>query len=415
MTDTQLTSHFNKQFPEANVITDPNIVGPYFEKIKKETGYRSLLGFMTDTRDIPDAGFTVHIDKAEVRNRYDKVKNNAENADQVRADAQQAFDDGKISEEFLFHVRNELDAIDMFETPDDYFEYILLHELHHSSVQREVGESIASLENRVDQAAIAYMRKPREAGKELARDQAMASLRSEQEEVVMQFRAALNSNIMNTIMAGTPADKPIITDGVAYIPMSVAGKFGMKEHPKFKGYARIENGLMGLPFQFYSFALANVNKTVGALAQGQVRNRVAGSAAMMGLAYMTVQVRTPEYIWNEMSVQDKFARTFDMSGIMALYSDLFYTSMHTSLALGGPNISNGILSPKFNKEGSVADGLTGLSGAGPSWGYTMAKGVVKVANGETGEGASDILRNMPFSNLWFWKDQVNQMARAIRE
>ena len=203
----------------------------------------------------------------------------------------------------------------------------------------------------------------------------------------MQFRAALNSGVLNTIMSGTPADKPIITDGVVYIPMSVASKFGMKEHPNYRGYARIENGLLGLPFQFYSFALANVNKTVGALAQGQIRNRAIGSATMMGLAYMSMQLRTPEYIWDEMSAQDKFARTFDMSGIMALYSDLFYTSMHTSLALGGPN----------------------------SWGYTMSKGIIDFASGDYGQASSDIVRNLPFSNLWFLKDQVNQVARGMRE
>ena len=232
------------------------------------------------------------------------------------------------------------------------------------------------------------------------------------EEMVTQFRAALNSGVLNTIMSGTPADKPIITDGIVYIPMSVASKFGMKEHPKFKGYARIENGLMGLPFQFYSFVLANVNKTVGALAQGQIKNRAIGSATMMGLAYMSLQLRTPEYIWNDMSAQDRFARSFDMSGIMALYSDVFYTSMHTSLALGGPNITGGLLSPKFNQQASVADAITGLAGAGPSWGYDTAKGVVNFASGNYGEGGKDIVRNLPFARMWFLKDDVNQITNA---
>ena len=84
--------------------------------------------------------------------------------------------------------------------------------------------------------------------------------------------------------------------------------------------------------------------------------------------------------------------------------------MHTSLALGGPNITNGFLSPKFNQKGSVVDGLTGLSGAGPSWGVEMAKGVVEFSNGEYGQGGRTIVRNLPFSNMWFWKDQVNQMT-----
>ena len=287
---------------------------------------------------------------------------------------------------------------DIFETPRQWSNFVMLHEINHSRFSREsLGfskDQTVEYENAINDLALKDYREAQTIN----------------EETVMQFRAALNSGVLNTIMAGTPADKPIITDGVVYIPMSVASKFGMKEHPKFQGYARIENGLLGLPFQFYSFALANVNKTVGALAQGQVKNRTLGAATMMGLAYMSMQIRTPEYIWDQMSAQDKFARTFDMSGIMALYSDLFYTSMHTSLALGGPNITNGFLSPKFKQEGSVVDGLTGLSGAGPSWGLEMARGVVDFANGEYGEGGRTIVRNLPFSNMWFWKNQVNEMT-----
>ena len=231
-------------------------------------------------------------------------------------------------------------------------------------------------------------------------------------ELVSKYRVALNSGVLNTIMAGTPADKPIITDGVAYIPMNVAVKFGMVEDPKYRGYARIENGLMGLPFQFYSYTLANINKTVTALAHGQVKNRAIGMSTMMGLAYMSLSLRTPDYIWNEMSFRDKMARSFDMSGIMALYSDLFYTGMHTTLALGGPNITGGLVQPKFNQEKSYADAVIGLAGAGPSWAQEVGGGLYQFASGEYGEGAMRVARRLPFANLWFLKDDVNQITRA---
>lgn len=408
----QLTKHFRKEFPEVTIFTDPDIVKPYFANLQESHGFNSLLGFMTDMRDIPDGGFSVHIDKDMVSKRYESIKNDPRNADQIRADAKQALDEGKIEEEYFHHINNELDAIDLFETADDYLEYIMLHELHHSVIMREVDESVASVENRIDQAAIAYMRDKRASGEELARSKALEDLRKEQEELVTVFRSALNSGVLNTIMSGTPADKPIITDGVVYIPMRIAGQFGMKEHSKYRGYARIENGLMGLPFQFYSFVFANVNKTVGALATGQVKNRAIGSATMMGLAYMSLQLRTPDYVWDEMSAQDRFARSFDMSGIMALYSDIFYTSMHTSLALGGPNITGGLLSPKYNQQASVMDAVTGLAGAGPSWGYDMGKAMINFASGEYGEGGKDIVRNLPFARMWFLKDDVNQITNA---
>lgn len=277
-------------------------------------------------------------------------------------------------------------------------EYIKRAELENAAgkIRSLSAEQKAQYENRINQMALEEYR-------------AQQTLN---EETVLNFRSALNSGVLNTIMSGTPADKPIITDGVAYIPMSVARQFGMKEDPKIRGYARIENGLMGLPFQFYSYALANVNKTVGAMAHGQLKNRAIGMTTMLGLAYMSLQIRTPDYIWQDMSWQDKFARSFDMSGIMALYSDLFYTSMHTSLALGGPNITNEFLSPKFPQQPSMIDAVTGFAGAGPSWLSDTASGVYQFANGEYGEGAKAIARQMPFARMWFWKDEVNQITNA---
>lgn len=289
---------------------------------------------------------------------------------------------------------------DIFETPKQWSNFVMLHEIMHSRFSAEdLGFSKSQkveYENRINELALEEYR----------------NQRTINQETVDTFRASLNSGVLNTIMSGTPADKPIITDGVAYIPMSVASKFGMKEDARFRGYARIENGLMALPFQFYSYTLANVNKTVGALATGQVKNRAVGIATMMGLAYLALKLRTPEFAWEQMSWQDRFARSFDMSGVMALYSDLFYTSLHTSLALGGPNITNGLLAPKFPQEPNMLDAITGVAGAAPSWLLDTARGAYAFAEGDYGGGGKTIVRNLPFARLWFLKEDVNQITRA---
>ena len=158
--------------------------------------------------------------------------------------------------------------------------------------------------------------------------------------------------------------------------------------------------------------LANVNKTVGAFAQGQVKNRLIGTTTMLGLGYLSLKLRTKDYAWDEMTWQDKFARSFDNSGLAALYSDLFYTAMHTSLALGGPNITNGIISPKFPQKESMVDAVTGLAGAGPSWVAGTAEGIYEFASGEYGEGAKTVARQLPFARMWFWKDEMNQITRS---
>ena len=410
MSDANLSAHFAQEFEGVTIITDPKIVGDYFARLKDR--YGPLLGFMTDMRDIPNGGFSVHLDRDAIRNRFERLKADKRSGKEIIDDAKERLDRGELAEDMYHHIVNEVNAAGLFEDVDDYFEFILMHELHHSRVNREVGESVASHENRIDNAAIDYIKNQRDAGRQLALEKEIDLVTREQSDLVQDFRSSLNSGVLNTIMSGTPADKPIVTDGVVYIPMSVAKGFGMNEDPQFTGYARIESGLLSLPFQFYSYTLANVNKTVGALATGQVKNRAVGIATMMGLAYLSLKLRTPDYVWEDMSWQDKFARSFDMSGVMALYSDLFYTSMHTSLALGGPNITNGIIGPKFPQQQSVLDAVTGLAGAGPSWAVDVGQGAMSFAFDGDYAGAKTVVRNLPFARLWFWKDEMNQITHA---
>jgi hypothetical protein len=301
------------------------------------------------------------------------------------------------SKAWLNPRKEGIDALpDVFKTPRQWSNFVMLHEVMHSRSRPKKGETNIDYENRINRMALDEWKKQTTIN----------------EETVYTFKSALNSGVLNTIMAATPADKPIINDGIVYIPSHIGEAFGFKKDPKFKGYTRIENGFLGLPFQFYSYMLANVNKTVGAFAQGQVKNRMLGVSAAFGLAYMSLSIRTPDYVWNDMNWRDKFARTFDMSGIGALYSDLFYTGLHTSLALGGPNITNGIISPKFPQEPSMLDAITGIAGAGPSWTADTATGIYEFASGEYGEGARTIVRNLPFARMWFLKDDVNQITRA---
>jgi hypothetical protein len=138
-----------------------------------------------------------------------------------------------------------------------------------------------------------------------------------------------------------------------------------------------------------------------------------GVVAMMAMGYMISSIRTPEYVWDQMSPQDKFGRAFDMSGVAALYSDLFYTTLQTSLALGGPNITGGLMQPRFPQEPNVVDAVTNLTGAASGWTADMIRSANTFASGEYGEGASQFIRNLPFSNLWFLRDDVNQLGRYL--
>lgn len=289
---------------------------------------------------------------------------------------------------------------DIFKTPKQWANFVMLHEINHSRFRPE-DLGIDPLDN------VAYENKINDLALEEYRAQTTINT-----EAADRFRAALNSGVLNTIISGTPADKPIITDGVAYIPIRIAKQFGFKEDARIKGYARIENGFLGLPFQFYSFMFGSVNKTVAAFAHGQIKNRALGSAVMLGLAYMTLKYRTSDATWQKMGIQDKVARTIDTSGLLSLYSDLFYTTMHTTLALGGPNITGGLISPKYKQNKGAADALFSLAGAGPNWAKDLAAGIYSFAAGDYGGGGRDIVRNLPGSNIWFLKGEINQITRG---
>ena len=292
---------------------------------------------------------------------------------------------------------------DAFKTPAEFENFIMMHEIMHTNFSAgklgidltEAG-GVARYENKINELALAEMKRQK----------------GIQQDTIESFRASMNSGIMNTVIMGTPADKPIITDGVAYIPMRIAKTIGMKEDPNFKGYARVENSLIGLPFQFMSYSLGAANKITAAFSQDQIRNKTAGILASLALGYAVLKIKTPDFVWEDMSMQDKFARAVDASGMIALWSDLLYESIAMSGALGGPDPLGGFLQPKYPETDPYAAVIGGVGGAGPSITYDLIQGAYQFTNGDYGEGAKEFTRNLPYMRLWFLRDQMNEITRG---
>ena len=237
-------------------------------------------------------------------------------------------------------------------------------------------------------------------------------------ELQQRFRRSLSSGVLNTIMMATPADRPRLADGVALIPMRIARQFGMKEDPKYKGFARIENGLLSLPFQFYGYTLANINKTIAAYTTGQMKSPLFGTMWMIGLGYLGLELKSmtstgSQRAWENLPMTDKLARAFDYSGVAAIYTDFFYQSMAMSMALTGQNYMEGIVRPKFPEEESYLNALTAVGGAGPSILQQYYEGMNELYEGNYGEGAKDLIRSLPYMRLWFIHGLVNDMTSAL--
>ena len=234
-----------------------------------------------------------------------------------------------------------------------------------------------------------------------------------------KFRVSLNSGIQNTILMGTPADKPIAVDGVFYVNKNLGKMFGLKEDKIVKGYARLESGLGALPFQFYSYSFAALNKVTAGFAHGQQKNRVVSMLAAMGLGYMGLKLKNigRPYVLENMSTEDKLARSFDMSGLAALYTDLGYSA--------GAFMKDAVDYDAFDKlginrkgpDGDLGDAITTFTGAGTAWAYNILKGMQNFYNGDYDEAAGEFLNQTPFMNTLIgreWKKDLRSLVEKGR-
>ena len=124
-------------------------------------------------------------------------------------------------------------------------------------------------------------------------------------ELVRKFGAAVATQTMRQVVTATEGDIPNISRGFIG-----------------RGESRREIPYFRLPFQFMNFAFASTNKTLVSALQGREANVVGGFMTMLGLAYMSLYLKTPEKIWDKMPFEDKMIRTVEQSGLLGIFSDI---------------------------------------------------------------------------------------------
>ena len=222
------------------------------------------------------------------------------------------------------------------------------------------------------------------------------------------FRTALRSGVMNRVIMGTPADKPMMMSGKVYIPMRVAKLVGMTEDPKMRGYAKMENGLLALPLTFYSFSLGALNNITANYAQGAVRNQTAHFAAAMFMGYQIYRVKTSPWQREKHSLLDKVIRSLDYSGMAAIHNDLFYRAIETANSLGfKPPIS-----PRF-KGGDPFDPLIGLGGAPADWTAGVLRSAKQMVSGEPGPGLKGLVYSTPYLGVVWLRGLRRNLADGL--
>lgn len=229
------------------------------------------------------------------------------------------------------------------------------------------------------------------------------------------FRNSLSIGIMNTILMASPSDKPRVVDGVVLVPSRIAEGFGFKPDPNYAGYSRIESPLFAAPFGLMSYTLAATNKALGSASQGQHKHLLSGVLFGMGISWMLLDYKTPDFIWDKTPLQDKVARAFDLTGMGGIWMDLVYRSLSMGEASGFGNPTGGFLSPRFPPEQGVASVVQEVMGPSSSWLYDTGEAIGDLFEGKMSEGASDLIRQMPGSTLFYWRNLVNEWRRGLEE
>ena len=237
------------------------------------------------------------------------------------------------------------------------------------------------------------------------------------EDAVIAFRNALNSGVMNRVIMGTPADKPIVMSGVAYIPDSIASKlpFDLPADPRVKGYRRVESGLLALPFTFYSYTMGALSKITANHAAGSVRNRLSHAAVAMGLGSLIVSTRTPDWAWDKMDTEDKIMRAFDFSGLAAIYTDMAYRAITMASETGLGN--NFPIQPKFQASPDKLGAAVSVFGAPADWTYEVLSGIGQMLQGDVKDGAQQMIKMAPLATTIMTgnalKDMANEMVEGL--
>jgi hypothetical protein len=140
----------------------------------------------------------------------------------------------------------------------------------------------------------------------------------------------------------------------------------------------------------------------------------------MGLGYMTLELKywAYPYLLDEMSWEDTIARSFDASGLAALHSDMAYSVLNNSIALGFLDKDDSYISPKYDvpTEGIQRDVDVASQWLGPAPGLAadLAIGLKQLHDEDYAEGSETLLNTVILRNLLWTRGLFGELNRHVR-
>ena len=231
----------------------------------------------------------------------------------------------------------------------------------------------------------------------------------------MSFITYMGTHARNTIMNATAFDKPMMMNGFMYVRMNpILKMMGKQPDPRASTanikMVRLESAVFGLPFKFLNFVFAATNRITMNMFDPNVQNRLTGIIALMGMSYLVLKLKKPDFWFENRSFPDLVARIFDQSGIGGLYTDLAYHAIHSAIANGYYNNNTAWIKGKF--EPTVAEDIFDKFGATPSMIREWTLGAYDLVTGSTNDGLQKILRNTPVIGLYGLNRDMEYMFKT---
>jgi len=231
----------------------------------------------------------------------------------------------------------------------------------------------------------------------------------------------LASASRNTIMHATAFDRPMIMDGFVYVKykpwmrklgIQVDERASIKVGNKITyPMARVESGVMAFPFQFYNFAFAATNRIAASMLDPARQHRMAGMSALLAMSYITLLIKKPDWWFKNRDAPELMMRSFEMSGITGVYSDIAYMALHSAIATGLHNPDDSWLKGKYKP--TVGDQFADFAGATPGMMREWVLGAHELLTDQTPEGLKRLSYNLPIIGLTPFAEDMRELGRSI--
>lgn len=247
-------------------------------------------------------------------------------------------------------------------------------------------------------------------------------------ETLRKYQAAIQSHANNTIVMGQTFDKPLIIDGIVYMKDNPFFQAIRKKFPtQFKveeqlrtgavNMVRVESGLLTTPFTFMNFAFGANNKILGAIRDPNRQHRLQGIVALLGLSYLSLSYKKPDYWFEKRTLPDVIARVVDHSGVFGIYSDLAYTALNIA-GNAGVVSKDAFIPPKYinpNQDEALFDAFLEPLGAPAGLTTEYVRAVDDYFSGRESDASERMKYSLPFIGLPVFgndvKDFVGELGR----